>query len=249
MRLTFSDVEFWDNLENPEVRESILKKIAIIGRTCYQSEACDGGTEEFVRRLVKRGHESVLEHVSLTVKFTVDRGISHEIVRHRIASFTQESTRYCNYSKGKFGNEITVIQPSYLRVGTQAWAEWFDSCMSAEKAYMKMLADECTPQEARAVLPTSLKTTLWMTANLREWRHFLKLRAAGATGKPHPQMAEVAIPVLRRFREYLPEVFGDILLEGETPVTEDGKVQEKEAQDPEEGAAQNAPERPQKASK
>jgi len=192
--------------------------------------------EKFVRKLIASGHEGILEHVSLTVKFRVDRGVSHELVRHRLASFAQESTRYCNYSKGKFGNEITVIKPVFFKdIDNDAFedlqhggftinldnpdprlqkldqaASWYDNCLAAERAYLSMLNDGATPQEARSVLPNSLKTEVIMTANLREWRHFLKLRAAGITGKPHPQMLEVAIPLLMELRERLPAVFDDI---------------------------------------
>lgn len=212
MIITNASVEIMEDLHNPEVALGILKKIERIGRSCYVSE--DGITDDsckgFVQRLIKREHEAMLEHVSLSVKFTVDRGVSHEIVRHRIASFAQESTRYCNYSKGKFGGEIAVIQPCFLQVGTPEWVTWYDGCKAAEDAYFAMLKAGRTPQEARDVLPTSLKTTLWMTTNIREWRHFLKLRAAGTTGAPHPQMVEVAFPLLKELQATLPELFGDI---------------------------------------
>ena len=212
MIITNASAEIMEDLHNPEVALGILKKIERIGRSCYVSE--DGITDDscngFVQRLIQRGHEAMLEHASLSVKFTVDRGVSHEIVRHRIASFAQESTRYCNYSKGKFGGEITVIQPCFLRVGSPEWVKWYDGCKSAEDAYFSMLKAGCTPQEARDVLPTSLKTTLWMTASIREWRHFLKLRAAGTTGAPHPQMIVVALPLLKELQETLPDLFGDI---------------------------------------
>lgn len=212
MIITNASAEIMEDLHNPEVALGILKKIERIGRSCYVSE--DGITDDsckgFVQRLIQRGHEAMLEHASLSVKFTVDRGVSHEIVRHRIASFAQESTRYCNYSKGKFGGEITVIQPCFLKVESNEWASWYDGCRAAEEAYFDMLNAGRTPQEARDVLPTSLKTTLWMTANIREWRHFLKLRAADTTGAPHPQMIEVAMPLLLELQEALPELFGDI---------------------------------------
>ena len=194
--------------------------------------------EDFVRKLIDRKHDAMLEHVSLTIRFIVDRGVSHELVRHRLASFAQESTRYCNYSKGKFGNEITVILPVFFKdipenrrdhiVNTYLYADpepeffnemtdhekaftgWVHSCAYAEDAYLCMLTLGCTPQEARSVLPNSLKTSVVMTANLREWRHFFKLRAAGVTGKPHPQMLEVTVPLLIKLRELLPAVFDDI---------------------------------------
>ena len=159
----------------------------------------------------------MLEHFSFSVKFIVDRGISHEIVRHRVASFAQESTRYCNY--GNNGGEITVIEPCYLKAdGTQAYSgslserysAWESACLEAEKSYLRMIADGSSPQEARAVLPTSLKTEVVMTANLREWRHFFSLRACGSTGKPHPQIVEVAVPLLKELKKIIPVVFDDL---------------------------------------
>lgn len=212
MKIIEPEFFVYEDLTDPSVVEGILKKIEIVGRSCYVSESgiCPGSAGRFVRQLIERGHEAMLEHASITVKFTVDRGVSHEMVRHRMASFAQESTRYCNYSKEKFGDEITVIRPFYLKVGTPEWCAWYDSCKEAEESYMEMLKNGSTPQEARAVLPNSLKTTLWMTANIREWRHVLNLRAAGVTGKPHPQMSEIMVPLLKYFREYLPEVFDDI---------------------------------------
>ena len=158
-----------------------------------------------------------LVHRDLTVVFKVDRGVSHELVRHRDASFAQESTRYCNY--GTKGGEITVIEPFYLmpdgvRVSTENWSErygaWVSACEEAEKSYLRMIEDGATPQEARAVLPTSLKTEIAMTSNLREWRHFFSLRACGSTGKPHPQMLEVAVPLLKEAKEVIPIVFAGL---------------------------------------
>ena len=192
--------------------DEILKKIERIGRTCYKSESkiTDDSAGKFVAGLIQRGHEAMLEHESFTVKFVVDRGISHELVRHRMASFAQESTRYCNYAKDDFGSEITFVIPSYLEEGTKAWREWVYAMNYAEGAYFQMLDAGCTAQEARAVLPMSLKTEVVMTANLREWRHFFKLRAANVTGKAHPQMLEVTIPLLKQIKELIPVVFDDI---------------------------------------
>ena len=149
-------------------------------------------------------------HSWYTFRFICDRGVTHEIVRHRPASYCQESTRYCDYSNGKFGGEITVIKPFYLQEGSLSYDRWFAACAAAEQCYFDMRREGCSPQEARAVLPNSLKTDIWMTCNLREWRHILKLRAAGTTGKPHPQMAEVMVPLLQYFKKYLPDVFFDI---------------------------------------
>lgn len=193
-------------------RDSVLKQIEYCARTCYKSESkiTTDSAARLVRSLIKSGHEAMIEHFSVTVKFICDRGVSHEIVRHRLASFAQESTRYCNYHKDDFGSEITVIKPLFLEEGTTGWQCWEDSCKNAEWAYFKMLEWGCTPQEARSVLPNSLKTEIVVTMNLREWRHFFKLRALGTTGKPHPQMKELAMPLLERFKELLPEVFDDL---------------------------------------
>ena len=187
----------------------ILKHIELCGRVCYKSEEkiSEGSAETFIANIIKRGHEAVLEHYDITVKFICDRGVSHEIVRHRLASYCQESTRYCNYSKEGFGKEITVIAPCYLEPGTEGWSLWQLSCTQAEKAYFDLLNWGCTPQEARAVLPNSLKTEVVMTANIREWRHFLKLRTSRAA---HPQMREVAILLRAELERLLPGLFGDI---------------------------------------
>lgn len=195
----------WDDVNGQEV----LKKIELCGRVCYKSEGKiqEGSAEKFVANIIKRGHEAVLEHVSVTVRFVVDRGVSHELVRHRLASYCQESTRYCNYAKDDFGTEITVIKPLFLEEGTDGYYHWKNSCEEAEKAYFKMLEWGCTAQEARTVLPNSLKTEVVMTANLREWRTFFKLRTSPAA---HPQMREVTIPLLEGFKKLIPVVFDDI---------------------------------------
>ena len=190
---------------------AILQHIERCGRVCYKSEdkITETSAQTFVGNIIKRGHEAVLEHDSITVKFVVDRGVSHEIVRHRLAAYCQESTRYCNYSKDGFGRQVTFIQPNFLDRGTRGWELWVLACEQAEKAYFDLLNWGCSPQEARAVLPNSLKTEVVMTANLREWRHFFKLRTAPAA---HPQMREVTIPLLRRMQELIPVVFDDIKL-------------------------------------
>ena len=192
----------------------MLKDIEYIARTCYKSEnmITDLSAVKMVESLINRGHEAMLEHQSISVKFIVDRGVSHELVRHRMASYAQESTRYCNYSKDKFGNEITVIKPCFLDEDTENYRIWKSSCEAAEKAYFAMLDNDATPQEARSVLPNSLKTEICMTANLREWRHFFKLRALGITGKPHPQMLEVTVPLLAEFKALIPVVFDDLIV-------------------------------------
>lgn len=187
----------------------ILKSIKRAGRVCYKSEdkITDDSCLAFVKNIIARGHEAVLEHESITVKFIVDRGVSHEIVRHRLASYCQESTRYCNYSKDGFGKEITVIEPCFLEEDSKPYLVWKKACENAEKSYFDLILSGCIPQEARSVLPNSLKTEVIMTANLREWRHFLKLRCSKAA---HPQMREVAIELLNRFKAEIQVVFDDI---------------------------------------
>ena len=189
--------------------QEILNKIERCGRVCYKSEGKieEGSAERFVANLIKRGHEAVLEHASITVKFVVDRGVSHELVRHRLASYCQESTRYCNYANEDFNSEITFIIPEYLDYKSEAWSKWKETMKVCEDAYFKMLDFGFSPQEARAVLPNSLKTEVIMTANLREWRLFFKLRTANAA---HPQMREVTRPLLDDLKELVPVVFDDI---------------------------------------
>lgn len=189
-------------------RKDALHAIADAARTCYKSTGTDDAT--LVAQLVRSGHEAMLEHYSISVRFVVDRGVSHEIVRHRMASYAQESTRYCNYDKTKFGNEIMVVQPETFEEGSACYEIWRDACEAAEWAYFALRKDGATPELARDVLPMSLKTELVMTGNLREWRHFLALRAVGTTGKPHPQIRQVALPLLHELADWLPEVFADL---------------------------------------
>lgn len=205
MRIIKPDVEVISPLDGQE----ILKKIEQCGRVCYKSEdkITDGSAEKFVVNIIKRGHEAVLEHYSITLKFICDRGVSHEIVRHRLASYCQESTRYCNYSKDGFGNEITVIEPCFLDKNSESYEYWEQAQIASENCYFAMLEAGSTPQEARDVLTNSLKTELIMTADLREWRHFFKLRCAPAA---HPQMREVAIIGLNKIKEKVPVIFDDI---------------------------------------
>lgn len=204
MKIINPSVELMGNHDG----QYVLKHIEACGRTCYQSEPKEGGTERFIRSLIRRGHESVLEHYSFTLRFICDRGVSHEIVRHRIASFSQSSTRYCNYSEEKFGREITVIRP--IGLAPNQYSYWGRAMIDAECAYMDMLRDGATPEMARSVLPNSLKTTVVMTANLREWRHFFKLRCDKAA---HPQMRQVAIMALKLAYESFPVFFDDLAKE------------------------------------
>lgn len=193
--------------------EQILKDIEKIGRTCYKSEnlITEDSSKIFVRNLIKCGHEAMLEHNNITVRFICDRGVSHELVRHRLASFAQESTRYCNYSKDKFGNELTFIKPCFWNNENVhkafEYKLWKSECERIEQTYFTLIRNGATPQEARSILPNSLKTEIVMTMNLREWRHFFKLRCDKAA---HPQMREVANMILEEFKKNIPVVFNDL---------------------------------------
>ena len=221
MKLLKANFEILTPISNGGIEE--LKHIEKIGRVCYKSEGKiteDGeSARKFVKMLIDRGHEAMIEHSSMSVKFVVDRGVSHELVRHRIASFAQESTRYVNYSLDKFGNEINVIdlEPGMMIDGkmknmtsqelTAIYQEWISSMYDAEKHYMKMIELGATPQIARSVLPNSTKTEITITANYREWRNFFKLRVPSTA---HPQMREVTIPLLKELKTRLPIIFDDI---------------------------------------
>ena len=198
--------------------EEILKHIERCARVCYKSEdrITEDSAEKMVAALIRSGHEAMLEHYSFTVKFICDRGISHELVRHRLSSFAQESSRYCCYAKDKFGKELTFINPCFWDPDSDNYARWFHEMDEAEKTYLAMIEDGATPEQARDILPLSIKTEIVMTANLREWRHFFKLRAEGVTGKPHPQMLEITIPLLKELKQKIPVIFDDIMSEDAT---------------------------------
>lgn len=190
----------------------LLRHLEAMGRICYQSEEAVTPTsyKQFLKSIIQRGHESVLEHASVTAVVICDRGVTHEIVRHRIASYSQESTRYCNYSQGKFGNELTVVEPPFWDRESDEYETWKHACEVTEAAYFDLLSLGCTPQEARDVLPNSTKTQIAITMNIREWRHFFRLRCSK---KAHPQMIEIACKGLIEFYDYFPELFEDIYQE------------------------------------
>lgn len=211
-------------IESPIKGEDILKHIEKCGRTCYKSEdlITEDSARKMVTMLINRGHESVLEHFSFSVRLINDRGVSHEEVRHRIASFSQESTRYCNYSNDKFDNGITYIDiTNGIAFDTKMRnmdaetidlivGEWLLACEDAERHYLRMLELGATPQIARSVLNNSTKTEIVITANLREWRTILKQRTAKAA---HPQMRCLMIQLLKKLQELIPVVFDDITVE------------------------------------
>jgi thymidylate synthase (FAD) len=192
--------------------EAMLRLIERAGRICYKSEERIGpGTaERFVEMIIKRKHESVLEHASITVLFVMDRGVSHEIVRHRLCAFSQESTRYCNYGKS---GEVTFIRPIWWGsdpdqslIDLYRWNTWYRAMELAEFAYLELLRYGAKPEQARSVLPNSLKTEIVVTANLRQWRHILEQRTAP---QAHPQMRQVICPLAAELAAAMPSVFGE----------------------------------------
>ncbi len=189
-----------------EASYGILQHLEIAGRTAYKSEdkITPESAEKFIRSIVSRGHESVIEHFSITVRFITDRGVTHEIVRHRLCSYTQESTRYCNYSK--LG--MTFIRPVFWEKNTASYYLWEESMRNADREYEKLInVYHAFPQEARSVLPNSLKTEIVCTANIREWRHILRLRTSPTA---HPQMRALMLPLLAELKGLLPVLFDDI---------------------------------------
>ena len=210
MKIVEPKYEILTNISEGGIKE--LQQIERVARVCYKSEdkiTPDGeSAKKLVGFLVKQGHEAMLEHSQLSVLFTCDRGIANELVRHRIASFAQESTRYCNYSKEKFGGELIFIRPYYIDdLSEEACDAISDSCLWAEKLYLQLIKDGLRPEQARCVLPLCLKTEIVVTANYREWRNIFKLRTPVAA---HPQMRELMCPLLMELQKKIPVVFDDI---------------------------------------
>ena len=189
-------------------RESILSKLELCGRICYKSEDKIGDfakTSKFIKSIVGRGHHSVIEHVSITVKFITDRAVTHELVRHRVASYSQESQRYINYTKGV--GEVTYVRPCTLMAGSPEHNVWENYCRLAETGYFKMIDMGLAPEVARGLLPNSCKTEIVMTANLREWVHVLKLRTSNAA---HPDIRDLMRRLQNELSKLLPEIFEEV---------------------------------------
>lgn len=186
--------------------QEILKKIERFGRISHKSEGKIGPetAEIFVKKLLAMGHYSVLEHVSISAIFICDRGVTHELVRHRIAAYTQESTRYCNYA-----GTITFIRPLFYKEGTEEYDLWYRSCVSSAEIYTALIQRGSKPEEARSVLPNSLKTEIVSTFNLRQWIHVFEMRSGI---KAHPQIRQIMIPVLRIFKREIPVIFNHLII-------------------------------------
>lgn len=187
----------------------IMKNIERACRTCYRSEGSitDESYKNLIRNCINRGHESVLEHEKITVRITGDIGTYKDLTRHRIASFSIESTRYCNYGKDKFDNQIKFIKPCHINEGTEEYKIWHNCMEDIEEAYLNMAKLGCIPDQMRMILPHSTASQYTMTANIREWRHILDLRTKVMT---HPSIRQILIPLLLKFKSDMPELFNDI---------------------------------------
>lgn len=220
MKIVEPKYEILTGISKDGIKE--LKQIERVARVCYKSEdkiTEDGASaKKLVSFLVKQGHEAMLEHSQLSVLFTCDRAIANELVRHRIASFAQESTRYCNYASERLGGEIQVIKPYYITGAYDEnysenmdefnpWNEFYWAVDEAEVRYLRMIESGMRPEEARCVLPMCLKTEIVVTANYREWRNIFKLRTPVAA---HPQMRELMCPLLKELQKKIPVIFDDI---------------------------------------
>lgn len=226
------------HIESTVHADELLLQIEKAGRTCYKSEGKigDGSAHKFIRGIIARGHESVLEHGSISVRFTVDRGVTHELVRHRLASYSQESTRYCNYGNERFDGGITVCQPNFwdftgdpdvdfvgIHHGDANTRElrktWMEAMEAANGFYLKLIALGAKPQEARSVLPQSTKAEIVASMNPREWRHYFRMRCSPAA---HPDIRKVSLELLDEMHSAIPVLFDDLYEEffckmGETP--------------------------------
>ena len=205
--------------------KKIMRNIERACRTCYRSEGKI--TEESYKTLLKncinRGHESVLEHEKVTVRMVCDIGVYKDLTRHRIASFSIESTRYCNYGKDKFENEIKFIKPCNIEEGSETYDIWKNACLDIEENYLKMSKLGATPDQMRMILPHSTSAEVTMTANIREWIHILELRTSSHT---HPAVRQLLIPLLLHFKEIMPEIFENVPYDTEFDVNKYAKLTE-----------------------
>ena len=201
MRIVPQSAELLWITPNPEMA------IELAARTCYKSEGTSEPSGEWIKRtLIKPGHHAMLEHACASLRFVTDRGVTHEYVRHRLSAYAQVSTRYCNYSKEKFGREITVIQPPDLE--GEAYRAWKLTCEQAESSYFRMIDAGCPPQIARSVLPTCLKAEIVGTCNLREWRHIFTMRTVK---RAQPQIREVMRMAFNILYAECPSIFEDLV--------------------------------------
>lgn len=201
-------VEPWIEVENFDGKK-IMKNIERACRTCYRSENLidEESYKRLLRNCLNRGHESILEHEKITVRMRCDIGVYKDLTRHRFGSFSIESTRYCNYGKDKYDNQIKFIEPCNIEKDTTEYAQWFNLMNIIEKTYNEMSRLGCKPDQLRMILPHSTAAEVTMTANIREWRHIFSLRCAKMT---HPAIRQLLIPLLLYFKQEMPELFDNI---------------------------------------
>ena len=187
----------------------VMKRIERACRTCYRSEGSidDESYKRLIKNCINRGHESVLEHEKVTIRMICDIGVYKDLTRHRFGSFSIESTRYCNYGKDKFENEIKFIEPVNIDKTSELYKDWYRTVDFIEQEYVRMSRMGATPDQMRMILPHSTAAEVTMTANIREWRHILKLRASKMA---HPAIQQLMIPLLLHFKTIMPELFSDI---------------------------------------
>ena len=200
-------VEPWIKVEKIDGKK-IMKRIERACRTCYRSEGkiTEDSYKNLINNCITRGHESVLEHEKVTVRIYSDVGSYKDLTRHRFASFSVESTRYCSYDKDKYGNEIAFMNPVYIE-NKEMYETWKKTMQEIENSYIEMKKLGATTDMCRELLPHSTAGEYTMTANIREWKHILSLRT---TKHVHPSIRQVLIPLLKYFKEEMPEIFGDV---------------------------------------
>lgn len=203
--------------------KEIMRRIERACRICYRSEdkITDTSYKNLLNNCINRGHESVLEHEKISVKLVGDIGTYKDLTRHRIASFSIESTRYCNYGKDKFGNELKFMRPVHIEEGTKEYEIWEECMKNVEKAYIEMSSLGCLPDQLRMLLPHSTAAEYALTANIREWRHIFSLRCSSHT---HPAIRQLLIPLLLKFKEDMPELFNEVEYDTDFPKEKYAKI-------------------------
>ena len=209
-------VKPWIQVENFDGKQ-IMKNIERACRTCYRSEGLitEDSYKKLLKNCINRGHESVLEHEKITIRMQCDVGVYKDLTRHRFGSFSIESTRYCNYGKDKFDNEIKFIKPCNIDDSSELYSNWIGAMNFIEKEYIAMSMNGATPDQMRMILPHSTAAEVTMTANIREWRHILDLRTKKMT---HPAIRQLLIPLLLLFKKEMPELFDNIEYDTDFPV-------------------------------
>ena len=231
MRIVKPSYEIKTEIEN----EKILNHLEMCARNCYKSEVLikKGSSEKFLKNIIKSGHDSILEHYSVTVKFVTSRAVLAQLTRHRLSSFAVESQRYCNYNKEKFDGQVTFVQPTWINKDFSGeynitWAgiygidmevsnnmdkptnRWFWNCAVCERDYLRLINEGWIPERAREVLNNSAKTEIIMTANLREWRTIFKQRCKSDA---QSEIRSLLTDLLNEFKEKMPVLFEDLEFE------------------------------------